>query len=526
MRCNVAVNRTKRATLALALLAGVLIPAGAAIPQPMSALHAGTLEVPLNKSQVVSADRPIAKALVGSSEIADILPITDRSIYVLGKKMGTTSLTLYDGAGRVMSIMDIAVGPDVIALGDQLRQVVPNETIDARISNKSIVLTGLVNSAGAADRAYQLARAYIDEESGGSVINLIGMGSSQQVMLEVRFAEVTRNTGKELGVKFSAQSRDGSFQGITGSGSGFQPGVPGTTEFEFDGAGNLIGSKTTGAILPFLSAIPIADSFGVFRKAFGLGNTDITAMINALETKGLAKTLAQPTLIALSGEKASFLAGGEFPVPVNQEGGSGGAITVEFKPFGISLAFTPTVLGDRTISMIVEPEVSAIDPGASLRLGDLVIPGLRTRRASTTLELRDGESFAIAGLLSKDFETTVEQIPLLGSIPIIGALFRSNSFKKGETELLIVVTPRLVQPIRPEQVRLPTDRVLDPREADMFLFGQPYRPVPVVPAVPPAAYAPQSAVTPLETPALPAPTEPQAAAGELPATPKGDGYAF
>ena len=224
--------------------------------------------------------------------------------------------------------------------------------------------------------------------------------------------------------------------------------------------------------------------FGILRKTFGLGSLDITAQINALEERGLAKTLAQPTLIALSGERASFLAGGEFPVPVNQTSGDGGAITVEFKPFGISLAFTPTVLGDKTISLIVEPEVSAIDQNASLRIGDLVIPGLRTRRANTTLELRDGESFAIAGLLSKDFETTVEQIPLLGSIPIIGSLFRSSSFRKGETELLIVVTPHLVQPLRPDQVRLPTDRVADPREGDTFLLGQPYRPVPVEPAVP------------------------------------------
>jgi pilus assembly protein CpaC len=177
------------------------------------------------------------------------------------------------------------------------------------------------------------------------------------------------------------------------------------------------------------------------------------------------------------------------------------------------------VLGDKTISMIVEPEVSAIDPASSLTIGNISIPGLRTRRASTTLELRDGESFAIAGLLSRDFQTTIDQVPLLGSIPLLGALFRSSNFKKGETELLIVVTPRLVQPIRPGQVRLPTDRVLDPREGDTFLLGQPYRPAPVEPVVPPRPGDPQSKA--------PAPASPQAAA-ELPAKPaaKEDGYAF
>lgn len=512
-------NRKMRAALALLLSAGAL--ALSAGPGQAQSLHAGTLEVPLNKSQVVTVDRPIARAMMGGpqeadKQIADVVPITERQVYVLGKKMGTTSLTLYDRAGRVITIIDIAVGPDVIALEEQFKLLIPGETIKARISNESVILTGLVNSAGAADRAVQLAKTY----AGDKVVNLIAMGSSQQIMLEVRFAEVTRNTGKEIGVKLGAQSRDGSFGGVTGTGSGFQPGLPGTVEIITDSFGNS-STKTSGATLPFLSSIPITGAFGVFSKSFGIGNTDITAMINALETRGLAKTLAQPTLVALSGEKASFLAGGEFPVPVAQtNAGTGtGGITVEFKPFGISLAFTPTVLGDKTISMIVEPEVSAIDASASLRLGEIVIPGLRTRRASTTLELRDGESFAIAGLISKDFETTVDQIPLLGSIPVLGALFRSSGFKKGETELLIVVTPRLVQPIRPDQVRLPTDRVLDPREGDTFLLGQPYRPAPVEPVVPPRPGDPQSRAA--------APGAAQAAA-ELPAKPaaKEDGYAF
>ena len=209
---------------------------------------------------------------------------------------------------------------------------------------------------------------------------------------------------------------------------------------------------------------------------------DIDLFIDALEEKGMAKTLAEPTLIALSGETASFLAGGEFPIPVVQQGGGGGqngsnSVTVEFKPFGVSLGFTPTVLSDRVINLVVEPEVSSIDPTASINVNGLQIPGLQTRRASTVLELRDGESFAIAGLLQRDFSTTVNQVPLLGSIPIIGSLFRSSSFQKGETELLIVVTPRLVAPIKPSQVRLPTDRVYDPNEARILLGdGEAYEP--------------------------------------------------
>lgn len=466
-----ATNRTTRTALALALVAmsgaGLAGSADTARAQALTAggLHAGTLEVPFNKSQVVSADRPIAKAMVGSSDIADILPVTDRSIYVLGKKMGTTSLTLYDNAGRVISIIDIAVGPDVEALSDQINELIPGSKIDARISNDSVVLTGMVNNAGAADRAAQLAKAY----AGDKVINLVTMGSSQQVMLEVRFAEVNRTAGKDIGVSAFANSDNGKFRSVTGSGA------------------QLVPDPDTGEGLLKLSAI--TDAFGIFRQRFSIGKLNIDATLNALESRGMAKTLAQPTLVALSGERASFLAGGEFPVPVAQQSSAGGgngnqAITVEFKPFGVSLGFTPTVLGDKTISMIVEPEVSALDPTASITVGNIVIPGLRTRRASTTLELRDGESFAIAGLLQKDFETTIKQVPILGSLPIIGSLFRSSGFKKGETELLIVVTPRLVAPIKPSQVRLPTDRVADPGELNTFLLGQPYSPQPVAPAVP------------------------------------------
>ena len=474
---------------AVALALAPCIAAPAAQAQTAAGLHAGTLEVPVNKSQVVSADRAIAKAMVGNSEIADILPVTDRSIYILGKKMGTTSLTLYDGAGRVMSVMDVAVGPDVETLVGQIRSLIPGESISAHISNESIVLTGTVNSPGASARAAQLAQAY----AGDKVINMISLGSSQQVMLEVRFAEVKRTVGRDIGVSSFGLSRNGRFDSVTGDGSQLVP----------DAAG-----------IGVLKLSPITGAFGVFRQMFNIGGLDIDGILNAMEDRGLSRTLAQPTLVALSGQRASFLAGGEFPIPVNQNGTGGGAsISVEFKPFGVSLGFTPTVLADRTISMIVEPEVSEIDPTASLTLGSISIPGLRTRRASTTLEMRDGESFAIAGLLQNDYKTSVRQLPLLGSIPIIGSLFRSTDFQKGETELLIVVTPRLVAPIRPDQVRLPTDRVKEPLESDIHLFGQPYRPQEVKPSVPAAPGQPVG-----KAPANPAPPVKDGA--------KGDGYAY
>ncbi|AZI35426.1 Flp pilus assembly protein [Caenibius tardaugens NBRC 16725] len=450
--------RALRMSVPAALLAlAVAAPAPALAQYREDRLHGGTLEVPMNKSQVVTADQAIAKAMVGNPEIADIVPLTDRSIYVLGKTMGTTSLTLYDRGGRVLVVMDVAVGPDAIGYREQLARIVPNTQIEAQTSGNALILTGMANDPGAIDRAVQLARTY----AGQNVVNMVGLGSSQQVMLEVKFAEIKRSVGEDIGVRGFA--KDGRFGAASG---------PGASLTDTDG----VREFGVGSVL---------NSFGIVGGTFRALGMNFEAYLDALENKGFAKTLAEPTLIALSGEKASFLAGGEFPIPVVQSGrasgdnGGAASVTVEFKPFGVSLGFTPTVLGDRTINLKVEPEVSAIDPAASIQLNGISIPGLQTRRASTTLELRDGESFAIAGLLQRDFKTTINQVPMLGSIPIIGSLFRSTQFQKGETELLIIVTPRLVRPIRPDQVRLPTDRVKDPDAVASVLLGEPYDPVPL-----------------------------------------------
>jgi len=437
-------------------------------------MHAGDLEVPINKSQVVTSDRPIDRAIVGNADIADVLPISSRSIYVLGKSNGTTSLTLYDSANRVIAVMDVTVGPDVDGIRRELTSLVPGEAIDVRLSGGSVLLSGTVSDPGVAERAARIAGAFAE----GRVVNLLSVSGSQQVMLEVRFAEVRRNVGSNLGVSGFATSNSGNFGGAIGAGAGATSGAAG------NGALNL--AEITG-------------QFGIFRTLFGIGDLNIDAYLNVLEGKGLAKTLAEPTLVALSGETASFLAGGEFPVPVVGGTGDSDAVTVEFKTFGVSLGFTPTVLGNKVINLVVAPEVSSLDPSASVAVNGINVPGLQTRRASTTLELRDGESFAIAGLLREDITTSVSQLPLLGSIPILGSLFRSTSFQRGETELLIVVTPRLVQPIHPDQVRLPTDRVEDPDPLDTHLVGDDYQPVPLAPARP-GGQARQSQPDTLEVP--------------------------
>jgi len=425
-----------------------------------SGVDAGELDVPVNKSQVVRADRPYAKALIGNPDIADIVPITDTSVYVLGKKTGTTSLTLYDRSNRLIAVIDVVVGPDVTTLKRALSDMLPADEISASMSNDSIVLEGMVRNAVEADRAVQIAETYAP----GKVVNLLSLGSSQQVMLEVRFAEVKRSALTQIGLNWSllGSKTTGNIGGGTST-----HGITDPTTGEVIG-GQILRSSIT-------------DSFGIISRTFRAFGADFNVQLDALERKGAITTLAEPTLVALSGETASFLAGGEFPVPVIQSGGGGGggggngatqAITVEWKPFGVSLAFTPTVLADGVINMVVAPEVSSIDPTASIVINNLTIPGLQTRRAKTVLEIRDGESFAMAGLLRKDFQDTVRQVPLLGSIPIIGALFRSTGFQHEDTELVIIVTPHLVRPVPQAALKLPTDRVGPPNEANLLLSGQ------------------------------------------------------
>jgi pilus assembly protein CpaC len=354
---------------------------------------------------------------------------------------------LYDRSNQLIAVLDVVVGPDVLTLKRQLGELMPGEAVGARMSNDSVVLEGTVPDAVAADRAVQIAETYAP----GKVVNLLSIGSSQQVMLEVRFAEVKRSALSQIGISWGLNQSGGKLTGIAGGGASLANGE--------------------------LNQDAIVGSFGIISRAFRAFGESFNVTLDALERKGAVTTLAEPTLVALSGETASFLAGGEFPVPVVQNvggttGGSSAAYTVQWKPFGVSLAFTPTVLADGVINLVVEPEVSSIDPTASIVINNLTIPGLQTRRAKTVVEIRDGESFALAGLIRKDFQDTIRQVPLLGSLPIIGALFRSTGFQHEQTELVIIVTPRLVRPVPAGTLKLPTDRVGPPNEADLLLNGR------------------------------------------------------
>ena len=474
--------KAKRAA-ALLLTTALLAPSVQAAPAPAPApviapvQQAGSLEVPLNKSQVYHSNRSFTKALIGNPDIADVLPLSNQSLHVIGKKTGTTTLTLYGAGNQLIQVIDVVVGPDVVSLRRQFADLMPGEKIGAKISNDAIVLTGTASSAVAVDKAVQLAATYTGAPE--KVVNMLSVGASQQVMLEVRFSEVNRSAAKDIGINHSWTGRK--TEGSIGD----------------NASQSLLATDSSGS--PKIDISGLSSAFGIGGLAYSIGGVNLFSTLDALEKKGLVKTLAEPTLVALSGETASFLAGGEFPIPVVQNSGGGGqngnnGISIEFKPFGVSLGFTPTVLADGVISLAVTPEVSSIDPSASITLNGLVIPGLQTRRAKTTVELRDGQSFAIAGLLRNDFKDTVRQLPVLGSLPIIGALFRSSGFQKDQTELVMIVTPRLVKPIENvADVRLPTDRVGDPHELDLFMMGRTDKAVginPLDPNAPPPEKAP------------------------------------
>jgi len=399
-----------------------------------SSRYAGEFNVAVNKSQILKVDQPFSDLLVGNDKIADVIPLTNRTVYILGKQLGTTSLSVYGKGKSLLAIVDLVVTHNVDSLKRRIHDLFPEEKVEVRSVNDSVALSGVVSSGARAGQIAALAERYAP----GKVSNLLKAKGSQQVMLAVRFAEVKRSAFKELGINSSiiGESGDATFSLLN-----LFPGAAAAT-----GVGTLAEGTFSGG--------------------------EIAVLLDALERKGIVKTLAEPNLIALSGDTANFLAGGEFPIPVAQSNNNNGStITVEFKEFGVSLAFTPTVLHDSLISLEVKPEVSAIDDAASVTVSGLRVPGLTTRRAHTTIELKDGQSFAIAGLLQSEFRDGIRQLPFVGDIPVLGALFRSADYQRDETELVIIVTPHLVKPAAKGELALPTDFTDAPSDLEFFSLG-------------------------------------------------------
>ena len=395
------------------------------------------LGVPMNRAVVVESDVPFAELSIANPTIADISSLSDRTIYVLGKAPGATTLTLLDAAGRLITNVEVRVAPDISEFKERLRQILPNEKIEVRTANDGIVLSGTVSGAQHLQRALDLAERYAPER----VSNLMTVGGIQQVMLKVRFAEMQRSVSKALSTSIVAQGGNG-----------------------FSETGSFLGTLAAGTNPTYREG-----TLGALGFTFDIGSLEVGMLLEALEQKGVVRTLAEPNLTALSGQEAKFLAGGEYPIPVSQENG---AVTIEFKPFGVQLNFIPRVVADDIINLEIEAAVSAIDNTNAYEDGTFSIAAFTKRETQTTVELRDGESFAVAGLLQDDFQDQVGQIPWLGDVPVLGTLFRSTEYQRDQSELVIIVTAHLVTPTRGEALALPTDRVKPPSEKDLFLYGQ------------------------------------------------------
>ncbi len=331
------------------------------------------------------------------------------------------------------------VSPDLAEFKERLRDILPREPIEVRTAGAGIVLSGRVSGARKVSRALELAERYAP----GQVTNLMMVGGTQQVQLKVRFAEMTRNIAKQLDTSLVVSDVDANLEGIS----------------VFGGPGN---AEDISGGFPFTIA---EGTFGSIGGVFDLGgDLALNLLIEALETKGLVRTLAEPNLVAVSGESASFFAGGEFPIQVF---GEDGEIAIEFRDFGIKLDFTPTVIDEDLIRLDLSTEVSALDTATEVA----GVPGLSSRTAQTSVEMRDGQSFAIAGLLQDDFTDAIGQIPWLGDVPILGNLFRSTSYSRRQSELVIIITPHLVSPVDGELLALPTDRMRIPTERELFING-------------------------------------------------------
>ncbi len=407
------------------------------------------LKIVRDQSETIRVERSYSEALVANEKIADVVPLSNYSMYILGKQIGTTRITIFDDDKSLLGILEISVTHDIENLRSTLRREVFQSNIEVSSINGGILLSGTVPDALALQKALAIASRFAPKEMITNSLNVKKIKGSQQVLLEVRFVEASRNAARELGISWAYLSKN--FVGITGS----------------------IVKATAGAgvsdllvkALPFPSNDPAYGTAAV--SVYRSDSRSVDAVIQLLEQKGLARRLAEPNLVALSGDTANFLAGGEFPFPVDA---GDNKISVEFKKFGVGLAFTPTVLGDGLINLKVEPEVSEIDQTNCLRTTSGNVCSLIVRQASTTIELRDGQSFAMAGLLSTTNIKAKEQLPWVGSVPVLGTLFSSASYQKRETDLVIIITPRLVQPATPDKKLLtPLDKSFAANDIDFFI---------------------------------------------------------
>ncbi|MDH3512117.1 MAG: type II and III secretion system protein family protein [Gammaproteobacteria bacterium] len=413
---------------AAVLLASLLAPAASALEVIDS--NGGVIYVEVNKGRLLRLDEVPATVFLADPNIADLQFKSSKLVYIIGKATGETSLFALDRRERVLLNRKIVVGYDLDQLNASIEALIANSGVTASMVNNTLILDGVVGSPAEAEQVRELAKTFT---GGGGMLNRLSVSMPNQINLRVKFAEVNRNVSKEF--SFDHSISGGAIQFGTFLGEGL----------------------ASGTVFADFHNIPI-------------GDINLDTWVTALETEGLVTILAEPNLTTVSGETASFLAGGEVPFGTTDANGNA---TIVFKPFGISLSFTPTLLDRDRISINVRPEVSQVG-GPAGSIGGISVRGLTTRRAETTVELGDGQSLVLAGLLQRNINETISKVPGLGDIPILGALFRSENFINEETELMIIVTPYIVRPTS-ERIAMPTDGFQPPNDYERILWGGMYR---------------------------------------------------
>lgn len=455
--------------ISLALMCVLVFPIGARAQVMLaSGMDRQVVEVALNQSQILYLEQPVAKISVGNPDIADILILRSRQLYVVGKKLGTTNVTLWDNDNQVVSAVGIEVGHDLESLKSKLHQILPDEEIEVRSSQEAIILSGEVSSTSRMMAALDLAASYQGGEE-GKVLNMMQVGGAQQVMLEVQVAEVSRDFLKRIGAKFEAVNANSLL--TIGAGNNGTALAPSGAFLSGGGFDTISGGVPTTQILREPMTF---ESTGLFAS-FLDGDTLFDLVIDAAQENNLAKVLAEPTLTTLTGQEATFHAGGEFPIPVGS--GRDDGIKIEFKEFGVSLGFLPTVLDSNMISLKLNIKVSELSNQNSIALevpntsATFFINALTSRSASSTVELSNGQTIGVAGLINESLRERVDKFPGLGDLPVLGNLFRSQEFIKGKTELVILVTPHFAKPVDRDRFTLPTDYFVEPSDLEFYLLG-------------------------------------------------------
>jgi pilus assembly protein CpaC len=440
-------------TLAIGLVAATLVSAPSAPVAAQATQNASSsIDLSVGRGRLISLPATMSDVFVANDEVADVQVRSGRQLYIFGKKPGETSIYATDAGGRVVFSTVARVGNNIETIDQMLSLAMPEASISANTMNGFVLLTGTVQSPDDAAEAERLVQAFVGE--GTKVLSRLRTATPLQVNLQVRIAEVNRSLVKEISGNLLTRDTDGPL------GNGFLGGVFGgrsAGSITTDSNGNTIYNITTPSGTRSLAGA---------GRLFGL---DLIASLDLGERSGMVATLAQPNLTAISGETADFLAGGEFPIPIP---GNLSGTTIEYRKYGVSLAYTPTVLSNGRISLRVRPEVSELSTEGAIEMDGFQIPALTIRRAETTVELGSGESFMIAGLLNNRSIGAIDKMPGLGDVPLLGTLFKSDSFRRGETELVIVVTPYLVNPVSANEIKLPTDAFRDANDLQRLLLNQ------------------------------------------------------